>query len=123
MNKIETYKVQDFYEYMLQHHLGREHGITKPELAADLNISTRDLRRLTKAVNESAEFSRLVSTTHCCYLCNTKDECRSAIKNTYRVAIALFKKAKKMEKKVGLNGQMKLKLGDDFRDIVETFEE
>ena len=41
----------------------------------------------------------------------------------HRIAISLFKKAKKMEKKVGLNGQLKLKLGEEFKDFIETFEE
>ena len=114
-------EVYRLYDYLKVHHLGRENGIKKNELAFALGMSERQLRKLTKKINESGELERLVSTTHCCYMCDTKDECEKAIKNTYRVAVALFKKAKTMEKKVGLNGQIKLKLGKYYKDVVETF--
>lgn len=124
-NKIEVIhhepEVYRVYDYLKTHHLGRENGIRKPELADRLGISERQLRKLTKAINESTELEKLVSTTHSCYMCLTKEECERAIRNTYRVAIALFKKAKAMEKKVGLNGQIKLHLGKYYKDVVETF--
>ena len=123
--KIETLHhdpaVYMLYNYLKKNHLGQKNGIRKPELAQTLGINERELRRLTKAINESNELEKLVSTTHSCYMCETKEECEQSIRNTYRVAIALFKKAKAMERKVGLNGQIKLKLGDYYKDFVETF--
>lgn len=113
--------VYRLYDYLKNNHLGRENGIRKPELASNLGINERELRRLTKSINESNELEKLVSTTHSCYMCKTKQECEQSIRNTYRVAITLFKKAKAMEKKVGLNGQIKLKLGKYYKDVVETF--
>lgn len=125
MNKIETKHhdpaVYRLYDYLKEHHLGKENGIRKPILAQILGISDRELRKLTKAINESAELDKIVSTTHCCYICDTKEECAKSIRNTYNVAIALFKKAKNMERKVGLNNQIKMKLGKYYKDIVETF--
>lgn len=109
------------YSYLKANHLGEERGISKPLLAQKFNISERVLRRLTKIINESADFEKIISTTHCCYMCNTKEECEKTIKNTYKVALALLKKAKSMEKKVGLNGQIKINLGDQYKDFVETF--
>lgn len=127
MNKIETKHhepmVYRLYDYLKNNHLGRENGIKKPALAQVLGISERELRKLTKAINESNELEKLVSTTHSCYMCETKEECEKSIRNTYIVAVALFKKAKSMEKKVGLNGQIKLKLGKYYKDVVETFSE
>lgn len=127
MNKIETKHhepmVYRLYDYLKNNHLGRENGIKKPALAQVLGVSERELRKLTKAINESTELEKLVSTTHSCYMCATKEECEKSIRNTYRVAVALFKKAKQMEKKVGLNGQIKLKLGKYYKDVVETFSE
>ena len=127
MNKIETKHhepmVYRLYDYLKNNHLGENNGIKKPDLAKFLGISERELRKLTKSINESTELEKLVSTTHCCYMCYTKEECEKSIRNTYRVAVALFKKAKSMEKKVGLNGQIKLKLGKYYKDVVETFSE
>lgn len=114
----EVYKV---YEYLKTYHTGKENGIKRPYLAEKLNISERKLRRITREINTSNELEKLVSTTHSCYICATKEECEWAIRNTYNVAIAQFKKAKQMEKKVGLNGQLKLKVGKYYKDFVETF--
>lgn len=125
MTKIEvkhhTPEVYRLYDYLKANHLGKENGIVRRELAQKLDISERELRRITKEINTSEELEKLVSTTHSCYICNSKEECEKAIKNTYRVAIALFKKAKQMEEKVGLNGQIKLPLGKYYKEFVETF--
>ena len=127
MTKLEVkhhepvvYKV---YEYLKAYHTGKENGIKRPILAEKLGISERKLRRITREINTSTELEKLVSTTHSCYICGTREECERAIRNTYNVAIAQFKKAKQMEKKVGLNGQLKLKVGKYYKDFVETFSE
>ena len=124
-NKIEMLHhepiVYRLYDYLKYNHLGRENGIKKPELAKKFDITERELRKLTKEINTSPVLEKLVSTTHCCYMCNTKEECEQSIRNTYRTAITLFKKAKSMEEKVGLNGQVKIKLGKYYKDFVETF--
>lgn len=116
----DVYKV---YRYLKAYHTGKENGVKRPILAERLGISERKLRRITREINTSTELEKLVSTTHCCYICDTREECERAIRNTYSVAIAQFKKAKQMEKKVGLNGQLKLKVGKYYKDFVETFSE
>ena len=125
-NKIETKhhepSVYRLYDYLKNNHLGRENGIKKPELAQKLGINERELRKLTKEINTSPELEKLVSTTHCCYMCKTKEECEQSIRNTYRTAITLLKKGKAMERKIGLNGQIKMPLGNEFYEIVNTFE-
>ena len=124
-NKIETKHHEPLmyrlYDYLKDNHLGRENGIKKPELAKKFDITERELRKLTKEINTSTELEKLVSTTHCCYMCKTKEECEQSIRNTYRTAITLLKKGKAMERKVGLNGQVKMKLGKYYKDVVETF--
>ena len=123
--KIETKHhetiVYRVYDYLKANHTGRENGIKRPYLAEKLGISERELRRITREINTSNELEKLVSTTHSCYICGTKEECEKAIRNTYKVAVAQFKKAKQMEKKVGLNNQLKIKLGKYYADFVETF--
>lgn len=124
-NKIETKHhepaVYRLYDYLKNNHLGRENGIKKPELAQRLGINERELRKLTKKINTSTELEKLVSTTHCCYMCKTKEECEKSIRNTFRTAIALIKKGNTMAKKVGLNGQIKMPLGQYYKEFVETF--
>ena len=124
-NKIEIKHhepaVYRLYDYLKNNHLGRENGIKKPELAQKLGINERELRKLTKEINTSTELEKLVSTTHCCYMCKTKEECEKSIRNTFRTAISLIKKGNTMAKKVGLNGQIKMPLGQYYKEFVETF--
>lgn len=126
-NKIEVKKhepeVYRVYDYVKNKHLGQKNGILKSYLANNLHITERALRKITSEINTSDELPRIISTTGSCYMCDTKEECEKSIRNTYNVAIALFKKAKKMEKKVGLNGQIKLKLGPYYKEVIETFSE
>lgn len=124
-NKIETKHhepaVYRLYDYLKNNHLGRENGIKKPELAQRLGINERELRKLTKEINTSTELEKLISTTHCCYMCKTKEECEKSIRNTFKTAIALIKKGNTMARKVGLNGQIKMPLGKHYKEFVETF--
>ena len=124
-NKIETKHhepiVYRIYDYLRNNHLGRKNGIPKTQVAEKFGISSRDLRKITQQINTSNELEKLVSTTHCCYMCDTREECEQSIRNTYRTAITLLKKGKTMEKKAKLNGQLKIKLGTYFNDFVETF--
>lgn len=125
MEGVETIKhtpmVYRVYDYLKANHLGRNNGIIRKELADRLDLTERELRRITKEINESTDLARLISTTEACYMCDTKEECEYAIRNTYRVAVALLKKAKQMERRVGLNGQVKIKLGKYYKEVVETF--
>lgn len=124
-NKIETKHhepiVYRVYDYLKENHYGKENGIKKPLLASVFDITPRELRKITQTINESDELEKLVSTSHCCYMCKTKEECEKAIRTTYSYAIASFKKAKKMERKTELNNQIKIKLGKYYKDVVETF--
>lgn len=121
--EFEETMAYKLYNYLLENHLGKENGIKRPQLAAKLEISTRTLRLLTKQINTDPRFEKLVSTTHSCYICKSKDECINTIRNTYKVAISLFQKAKTMEKRVGLNNQIKMPLEkEEVKEFVETFE-
>lgn len=119
--KHHSPEVYRLYDYLKANHLGKLNGIKRRDLADQLNISLRELRRLTAEINTSPELEKLVSASHCCYMCATKEECENSIRTTYKFAVALFKKAKQMERKVGLNGQLKIKLGKYYKDVVETF--
>ena len=125
MDKVETKKhepvVYRVYDYLKKNHLGKENGITRNFLCMDLGINKRKLREITSEINSSKELDKLVSTTHCCYICNTKEECEKSIRNTYRTAISMILKAKNMERKVSLNNQIKMKLGKYYKDVIETF--
>lgn len=117
MNDIK----KELYEHLSTYELGKENGTSRAAIAGLFGVSVRDLRRLTNEINNDASFDKLISTTGNIYVCNTKEECEKSIKTTYKSAIALFRKAKAMEKKMGLNNQIRLSEKDLIYDIIEVF--
>lgn len=111
-------QIYELAEYLQQNHLGKENGISRSALAKKLCIGEFRLKELRRAINESTEIGKLVSTSGSCYMCNTETECVEAIRNTYKMAVALIKKARAMEKKMGLQGQVSID-----KDVVEVFKE
>lgn len=120
MKKIE----EDWlYKYLCENHLGKEKGIKRAVLANRLGMTQRQLRRLTQSINRNAKYDKLVSTSGMCYICKTRNECQLSIANTYKMAVTLFRKAKAMEKKYAMNGQVRIILKpDEYKEFVETFE-
>lgn len=116
---------KEVYDHLLVCHYGKANGANRKDVAKELNIGERSLRRLCKEINDSSEFEKLISTSDCIYLCETKEECKQAVKTAYRYAINHIKKARAMERKVGLNGQLKLTFvdGDVSQKEIETYEE
>lgn len=117
--KIDDATFYKFLGHLREHCVGKENGCRRTTLANLLGVHERTVRYATKRANEDLGLEMLISTSHSVYVCNTKEECEQAIRNTYRLAISLLKKAKAMEKKVGLNGQIKINLDDD---IIRTFQ-
>ena len=111
-------QIYELAEYLQQNHLGKENGISRSALAKKLGIGEIRLKALRRAINESTEIDKLVSTSVSCYMCDTEAECVEAIRNTYKMAVALIKKARAMEKKMGLQGQVSID-----KDVVEVFKE
>lgn len=125
MSKKATHSslVYRVYDYLKNTHKGAENQISKAELAKIFGISERELRKVTAEINSSEELDKIVSVSEGCYICATREECIRAITTTYHAAISQFKKAKNMERKVGLNNQYKIRLGNYYKDMVETFTE
>ena len=109
------------YYYMKSHYVGKGNAIDRFLLAIELGITEKELRKLIKSINASDEFECLISTSRKCYVCKNNEECEKVINNTYKVAISLLAKAKKMESKAGI--KMKYKINkDDYESIMGTFE-
>lgn len=115
-------QIKELVEYLQKNHLGKENGISRAELSKKLGIGEIRLKALRREINESTEIDKLVSTSGSCYMCNTEAECERAICATIMPAVAMIKKARIMAKKMGLNGQVKINLGDDYKEVVEVFE-
>lgn len=122
--EIKTYApiVYRYYDYLKANHLGKENGIKRGELAKIFGITLEQQKNILRTINESTAFDKLVSTCGSIYMCRTQKECEISAFNEINSGISRIKKGKAMLAKVGLNGQMKMKLGKYYKDAVECFE-
>lgn len=115
--------VYRYYDELKNNYLGEQNGILAAELCDKMGITLRDQRYILKAINESKELPRLVSTCGKIYMCNTEQECVRSFMNEIRSGLTRLQKGKAMAQKVGLNNQYKIKLGEHYKDFVTVFEE
>lgn len=97
---------QQLYKYLKSNHKGIENGINRSILANKLGMSERDLRALTREINEDINIDGVVSTAGKIYLCDSKEEIVKNLHTTWKTAISLIRKARTMEKKLGLERQI-----------------
>lgn len=114
--------VYRYYDYLKQNHYGKENGISRSELAKIFNVDIQKQKTILKAINESSELEKLVSTCGSIYMCRTEEECKKSAYNEIKSGLARLKKGQKMLAKMGKNEQLKMKLGKYFKEAVECFE-
>lgn len=126
MEKLETKKYKPityrYYDYLKENHYGKENGISRKDLAQIFDVDLATQKKILTEINESEIFDKLVSTSGSIYICRTREECETAYYNEIKSGLARLLKGKKMAQKVMRNNQTKIKLGDYYREIVETFE-
>lgn len=88
----------------------------------EIELLKRKVDTLTAQVENSTAFDKLVSTCGSIYMCRTQRECEVSAYNEINSGISRIKKGKAMLTKVGLNGQMKMKLGKYYKEAFECFE-
>lgn len=124
--KLETKKhtpiVYDYYNYLKKNCLGRQNGISRSRLCEMFGVSLDIQKQVLREINSSLDFDKMVSTSGSIYICNTEEECRVAIHNEIQSGLARLNKGKIMAKKLGRNGQAKLKLGEYYKQFIEVFE-
>lgn len=122
--EVEKYKpiTYRYYDFLKKNHYGKENGISRKDLADIFNVELSTQKKILKQINESDVFDKLVSTSGSIYICRTKEECETAYYNEIKSGLARLLKGKKMAQKVMKNNQTKLKLGQYYKEIVETFE-
>ena len=115
-----VYKV---YEELKQHI-----GVKNPISATDLCIicgvdGHRELRRIIREIRRSGELEKVIGSCKKGYYVCTNDDAQKSIDRLMNAAKNMFKTAYIMAKKVGLDGQMKIKMGDYFSDTYHSLME
>lgn len=106
----------------LKNHIGRVNKISAKELATNFNISERALRDIIHEIRESHELEKAIGSKGGYYVC-TEEDCENAIKMLYGQAFSTLKVARALEKKVGMNGQGKIKTGDYVKQFYKSLGE
>lgn len=125
--KIETKHhaqiLYDLYYFLKNHHVGKKNAISAKSLSWILSISERDLREIIHEIRESKELELCIGSCNKGYYICTEEDYENAIKRLYRQAFSTLKVARALEKKVGMNGQGKLKLGEYYAEFVKSLGE
>lgn len=117
MHEPIVYRIYD----LLKKHVGKENAVSAKDLSGWFGISERQLRDYISEIRRSVELEKVVSSSnHGYYIC-TAEEAAQANERLYSQAFSLLKTANANEKKVGKNGQMKIRLGKFYKDTFEAF--
>lgn len=102
-------------------HTGKKFAISGGELSAMFFISQRQLREYIHEICESTELSKIILTCNKGYYIPLEEEGITDISRIYNQAFSLLRRARALEKKAGLEGQYKLKLGKFYKDYITAF--
>lgn len=109
------------YEY-LKSYVGEENAIQARDLAAQFKISERDLRDIIRAIRNSTELEKTIgSSAKGYFICRDKDEFAKSNETLYATAFNLLRTARANERKAGLEGQGKLRIGEFYKEFYEPF--
>ncbi len=113
-----TYRIYD----ELKKHIGKENAISGPALSAKFEISERELRGYINEICVSGELEKIVASGNAgYYLCQSKEDSNKARERLLKQAFSLLRRASAIEKKAGLDGQCKIRLGEYYKQCVEPF--
>lgn len=104
----------------LKKHVGRKNAISAYELSKKFDITERQLRDYIREIRESSELEKCIDACNFGYYVCTKEESRYVSNRLYAQAFSLLKTARANEKKAGLDGQMKIALGEFYKQTFES---
>ena len=116
MHEPMVYRLYD----ELKNHIGKKNAISADELCAKFGIEERKLRDYISEIRRSGELEKVVASSNKGYFICTEEEADKANERLYSQAFSLLKTANANEKKVGRNGQMKMRLGEFYKDTFES---
>lgn len=114
--------VYEIYDEM-KNYVGKKNAISAKELSEKFCLSQRGLREVIHTIRDSNELEKVIGSCNAGYYICTDEDCEKAIERIFRQAISTFKVGPSMKKKIALNGQGKLKLGDYYKSFVQSLGE
>ena len=114
-------KVYEVYEE-LKRHVGAENAISATDLCRVCGVSShRELREIMRSMRRSGELEKIpCSCNKGYYMASTKEEAMKSINRILNAAKNEFKTGYIMLKKLGLDKQMKIPLGEYFKDTYHS---
>lgn len=123
MNEIKHSEpiVYRVYDYLKNNHVGKDSAISGVDLAEKFNISQRKLREIVNEIRNSQELEKIVASSNSGYFICAQEEFKQANNRLLSTAFNLLKTARANERKAGLDGQMKMQLGEFYKDTFQAF--
>lgn len=113
--------VYEVYDHM-KNYVREENAIKARDLAAQFNITERHLRDVMHTIRTSDELTRTIgSSPRGYFICKDKVEFERSNNTLYAAAFSYLKAARANEKKAGMDGQLKLKLGQFYQEEFHAF--
>lgn len=122
MEKRHEPIVYRIYDEM-KNHIGKENAISGAKLSAKFDISERKLRDYIRIIRQSGELSKVILTCNKGYYIPTKQDGMRDNNRLYSQAFSLLRAAREQDKKAGLDGQFKIKMGEFYKDYVQAYGE
>lgn len=113
--------VYRIYDYLKENHVGKENAISGADLSAKFDISQRKLREVINEIRNSQELEKIVASSNTGYFICTQEEFRRANNRLLSTARNLLRTVQSNERKAGLDGQMKIQLGEFYKDTFQAF--
>jgi predicted DNA-binding transcriptional regulator len=110
------YKVYEF----LKEHVGEKNSASAEAISFFFDISEREVRRIVQEIRRSGTLEKIIGSSNTGYFICTADGVEKANRRLFSQAFSLLKTARENERKAGLDGQMKLKLGAAYKDVFEA---
>ena len=123
---IETKKhdslVYRVYDYLRDNHVGQANAIKGADLAARFGTDRRSLRNIIREIRNSDTLEKLVAGDESgYYVCANAEEYEKANNRLYSAAFSLLRTARANEKKAGMDGQFKIRLGKYFSETFNAY--
>ena len=107
----------------MKEHIGAENAISATELAAQFNISERQLRTIIHEIRNSTELEKFIGSNNYGYYVCREEEAETAMLRWENQARSMLKVCYANRKKAAKDGQYKIPLGKYYADFFEAFGE
>lgn len=127
MNKAKhTTIVYQVYNYLKNNNIGIDNAISNEKLATEFFTKKREIRRIVNEINNTNsldDLNAIVCSGNKGYWIATEQDYKIYLDRHWKAIKTSLKRLNSISKKISLDNQYKMKLGEYYSEFVETFKE